>query len=678
MIRTRRPFAAAACALSLSLSAAAQQPAPPSKTKPAASTTRGAADPLAANRRATAVTLVNTLADEARSFRDQALRARVQMQAADALWETEQERARTLFRRAWDAAEQADQESRKQRESELRAPGTGGAGGGGGGGGQSLSVEQVRGAAAGRPGALAAMLNRPNLRSEVLRLAAKRDRALGEEFLAKLDEQRKQDERDINAESVASGAGAGAGGTAAGGTEAPPMPSSINAHDTPADDARRLELAIGFLRDNDTERALQFAAPALDKVNTTVAEFLVSLREKSPDQADQMFGALLARAAADPMTDPNAVLILSSYVLTPHMYMNVEQRGGLSTSQRQRDTTPPANMAAAVRAGFARFAAQELMRPLPPADQPESRAARGAAYFVIGRLLPFFEQTLPSVVAPLRTQMSAVMPDLPPDMRQSFERNMTRGLVPESQRSDGMQEALDAAERATTQEARDSAYLQAALISSRKGDPKARDYASKIENANLREQAYAYVDFTAVNQAIQKKDGMEVLRLAQGGALTDTQRTWALTEAARLLKDDRARANEALEAASLSARKIDAADPDRPRSLVAVATEFFAVDRGRAWELMQEVVKSANAASEFTGTDAGMAVRVEAPNMRSTVNFPAPSFDLTGIFRSLGKDDMNRAVALAQTFTGESPRAVATIAIARAVLEEKPPARASR
>jgi hypothetical protein len=673
MIRTRRPFAAAACALSLSLSAVAQQPAPPSKTKPATATTRGAADPLAANRRATAVTLVNTLADEARSFRDQSLRARVQMQAADALWETEQERARTLFRRAWDAAEQADQESRKQRESDLRASG---AGGGGGGGGQALTVEQVRGAAAGRPGALAAILNQPNLRSEVLRLAAKRDRALGEEFLAKLDDQRKQDERDINAESVAGGAGAG--GTAAGGTDAPPMPSSINTHDTPADDARRLELAIGFLRDNDAERALQFAEPALNKVNTTVVEFLVSLREQNPDAGDQRYGALLARAAADPMTDPNAVLILSSYVLTPHLYMNVEQRGGLSTQQRQRDTTPPANMAAAVRAGFARFAAQELMRPLPAADQPESRAARGAAYFVIGRLLPFFEQTLPPVVAPLRTQMSAVMPDLPEDMRKSFERDMTRGLVPESQRGDGMQEALDAAEKATTQEARDSAYLRAALISSRKNDPKARDYASKIENAALREQAYAYVDFTAVNLAIQKKDGLEVLRLAQGGALSETQRTWALTEAARLLKDDRARANEALEAAFLSARKIDASDPDRPRSLVAVATEFFAVDRSRAWELMQEVVKSANAAQEFTGADAGMAVRVEAPGMRSTVNFPAPSFDLTGIFRSLGKDDMNRAVALAQTFTGESPRAVATIAIARAVLEEKPPARASR
>lgn len=676
MIRSRRTFAATACALSLSLSAFAQQPAQspqPSKTKPAASKTRGAADPLAANRRATAVTLINALADEARSFRDQSLRARVQMQAADALWETEQERSRALFRRAWDAAEQADQESRKKGESDLRAAG-GSGGGGRGGGGQQMTVEEGRGAGGGRPGALAAMLNQPNLRSEVLRLAAKRDRALGEEFLARLDEQHKQDERDINAESVASGAGAAAGG----GADAPPMPSSINAHETPADDARRLELAIGFLRDNDTERAIQFAEPALNKVNTSVLEFLVSLREKSAEAGDQRYGALVARSAADPSTDPNAVLILSSYVLTPHMYMNIEPRGGLSTQQRQRDTTPPANMAAAVRAGFARFAAQELMRPLPSSDQPESRAARGGAYFVIGRLLPFFEQTLPSVVAPLRAQMSSVMPDIPEDMRKDMERDMTRGLVPESQRGDGMQEALDNAERATTQEARDGAYLRAALIAARKNDPKARDYASKIENAGLRDQAYAYVDFTGVNQAIQKKDGMEVLRLAQGGALSDTQRTWALTEAARLLKDDRARANEALEAAFLSARKIDAADPDRPRSLVAVATEFFAVDRGRAWELMQEVVKSANASTEFTGTDAGMAVRVEAKNMRSTVNFPAPSFDLTGIFRSLGKDDMNRAVALAQTFTGESPRAVATISIARAVLEDKPPARASR
>ncbi|MDT7602048.1 MAG: hypothetical protein QOF61_45 [Acidobacteriota bacterium] len=668
MTRTRRPFAAAVCSLSLSLSAFAQQPAQP-KTK-TNTPARVAADPLAANRRATAVNLINSLADEARGFRDPALRARVQMQAADALWESEQERARTLFRRAWDAAEQADQASVRQREADRSAPPA--LGSGGGGGGAPRSVEDVRQVQGARPASLAALLNAPNLRSEVLRAAAHRDRALGEEFLARLQEARKQDERDLNAESLASAASAGSGGNA--GSSSPAVPATISQHETSPDDSRRLQLAIEFLQENDTERALQFAEPALSKVNTTVVEFLVDLREKNPTAADQRFAALLSRAAADPLTDANSVLILSSYVLTPHMYMNLEPGGGLSTSQRQRDIKPPENMAAAVRAGFAQFAAQQLLRPLPSADQGDTRAVRGGTYFVIGRLLPFFEQTLPAAVAPLRAQVAALTPDLPEQARQGMDRNMTRGIVPESQRSDGMQEALDAAEKATTQDARDNAYLQAALIASRKDDPHARDYAAKIENADLRQQTYAFVDFTAVNRAIQKKDGMEVLRLAQSGDLNPTQRTWAYTEAARLLKEDRAHALEALEAAFVSARKIDADDPDRPRAMVAVATEFFAVDRNRAWELMADVVKAANTASEFTGADAGMAARVQAQNMRSTINFPAPSFDLNGIFASLGKDDMNRAVTLAQTFTGESPRAVATLAIARAVLEEKKPA----
>jgi hypothetical protein len=670
MNRNGRRFAAAVCMLSLSIPVAAQQPAP-TKTKTPA-TARAAVDPLAANRRANAISLVNSIADEARSFHDAALRARVQMQAADALWETDQERARTLFRRAWDAADQADQENRRQEDADRNAPPSGGAGGAG----APRSMEETRQVQGARPGALAALLNRPNLRSEVLRLAAKRDRALGEEFLAKLDEQRKQDEHDLAAESMASAVSGGASG-AGNGANSPAMPSMVNAHETPPEDERRLQLAIELLQENDAERALQFAEPALTKVNQTVVEFLVDLREKSPDAADQRFGALLGRAFADPATDPNAVLILSSYVLTPHLYMSLAG-GGMSMSQRQDNIAPPANMAAAVRQGFAQFAAQELMRPLPPADQSDGNSARGAAYFVIGRLLPFLEQTLPASVAPLRAQMAAVMPDMNDQSRQRMDRNMTRGLVPDSQRSDGMQEALDAAQQATTPEARDRAYLQAALIASRKSDPKARDYASKIENADLRQQAYAFVDFTAVNQAIQKKDGLEVLRLAQAGDLNNTQRTWAYTEAARLLKDDRAHALEALEAAFQSARKIDADDPDRPRSLVAVATEFFPVDRSRAWETMTEVVKAANAATEFSGSDAALAARVKAQGMMSTVNFPAPAFDLTGIFLSLAKDDMNRAVALAQTFTGESPRAVATLAIARAVLEDKPAPRASR
>jgi hypothetical protein len=46
-------------------------------------------------------------------------------------------------------------------------------------------------------------------------------------------------------------------------------------------------------------------------------------------------------------------------------------------------------------------------------------------------------------------------------------------------------------------------------------------------------------------------------------------------------------------------------------------------------------------------------------------------FDLRGVFRTLAKDDLYRTIEIAKGFTGEAPRANATLAIARAVLEEK-------
>src|ERR1044071_8369427 len=96
--------------------AARPKPARTSAKKPAA----GPADPLAEMRRMTAISLVSALADDARTFRDPALRARVQARSADALWDTDKEKAVTLFRRAWDEAETADAEA-DRRVAEDRA-----------------------------------------------------------------------------------------------------------------------------------------------------------------------------------------------------------------------------------------------------------------------------------------------------------------------------------------------------------------------------------------------------------------------------------------------------------------------------------------------------------------------------------------------------------------------------
>ena len=119
-----------------------------------------AAERAARERRATALSLLVTLADDVRNFSDQRLRARTQARIADAMWDADPDQGRTLFRRAWDAAELADQESARRTEEDRQR--------------QQAANGSV------------AITPPPDLRSEVLRLAAKRDRALGEELLDKL------------------------------------------------------------------------------------------------------------------------------------------------------------------------------------------------------------------------------------------------------------------------------------------------------------------------------------------------------------------------------------------------------------------------------------------------------------------------------------------------------------
>jgi hypothetical protein len=48
----------------------------------------------------------------------------------------------------------------------------------------------------------------------------------------------------------------------------------------------------------------------------------------------------------------------------------------------------------------------------------------------------------------------------------------------------------------------------------------------------------------------------------------------------------------------------------------------------------------------------------------------APDFNVTGIFAELAREDYERTVELVRGFEHEAPRASATIAIARTILEE--------
>src|SRR6266576_5062152 len=121
-------FLCATAATTIAQPNEANKPAP---AREVASKGKVAVDPEAERilreRRAQAQSLLISLAADAGTYNDQKLRARTQARIADVLWDADPDRARALFRKAWDAAEIVDQENRGPLVIDMTKPLKGGA-----------------------------------------------------------------------------------------------------------------------------------------------------------------------------------------------------------------------------------------------------------------------------------------------------------------------------------------------------------------------------------------------------------------------------------------------------------------------------------------------------------------------------------------------------------------------
>lgn len=608
-------------AISHAQSNESKQPAP-AKTVAAKSAAPAEATLELKERRAKARSLLVSLSSDARTFHDQTLRARSLARIADALWQVDAEQSRLLFRKAWEAAEIGDQESDKKLQEEIRIQKTRT------GGGYAINLP-------------------PNLRREVLRLAARHDRVLSEEFLEKLRLQKLE--------------------AANSATTAKPNPNRLQDAMT-----QRLAIAKELLDDGDTEHALQFAAPALTVVSVEGIDFLSNLREKNPSAADSGYSALLASSTNNPQADANTVSLLSSYIFTPHLFITFSGNGA-STSQMASKITP-ASVSPELRAAFFQTASAILLRPLPPpGQQDQSTSGIDGKYLVIKRLLPFFEESAPPQMAEaLRGHLNALNAVASDSARNRDDEWLNKGVRPDKPAADREQALLDRIERAKTSAERDSLYIQLAFMAANKGDMRARDFVSKVEDSETRKQAQAYIDGSLAANSVNKKLTDQALELVHKGELTQVQKAWVLTECAKILaKTDREKALEIVEEAADEAHRIEASDPALPQALIAVANALKVVDASRVWDATFDAVKAANSAEGFTGEDGEIILSFQSKGHSSINTNDVPDFDLEGIFRDLAELDYDRAVELARGFQAEGPRAVATIAIARAILEPK-------
>ena len=579
------------------------------------------AERILRERRANAQSMLLSLAADAGRYTDQTLRARTQARIADVLWSADPERARALFRKAWESAEIVDQEGQRKLQEEIKQ-------------------QQSKGGSV-------AVTGPPNIRGEVLRLAARRDRALGEELLAKLKVEKEREATEIADK------------------------SRSNTFDSPEAMSQRLALARQLLNSDDVERAVQFAAPALSNITRDGLDFLSYLREKDAAAADKIYASLLGRAAGDLSSDANTVSLLSSYLFTPHTFVTFQ--GGGANTQSSRGSTLPPDVSPALRSAFFRTAADILMRPLAPPGQDQTTAGPVGKYLMLKRLMPLFEQyAAKELIEPLRGQMDALAQAVPEEARQRDDDTLREGIRP-PQSSDDREKALrDRIDRAKTSDERDNLYIQLARLYVENGDLKAREFIDKVEDTDLRKQARAFIDATLVNRAVDKKEIENILELVRTGELTHLQKSWALQQAAKLLaKSDREKSLTTIDEATLEARRIETSDADRPRALMGVSNALLLAERPRAWDSVYEAIKAANSAEGFTGEDGVIRTALRTKNMSSIRSSTAADFNVAGIFTELAKEDYERTVELVRGFEREAPRASATIAVARSVLEEK-------
>jgi hypothetical protein len=623
-----RPLLVIVCLLCLS-SYAAAQPAESTKTAPAKNVAANnkaekdsEAERILRERRANAQSMLMSLASDAGRFNDQTLRARTQARIADVLWSADPDRARALFRKAWESAEIVDQESQKKLQEEIAAQ-------------------------AAKNGGNVSVSGPLNIRAEVLRLAARRDRALGEELLARLKVEK---EREA--------------------TEAADR-SRSDPFNAPEAATQRLNLARQLLS-TDVERAIQFADPVLTTITRDAIDFLSYLREKDAAAADRRYAALLGRAAGDLQSDANTVSILSSYIFTPHIFVTFTVNGH-SQSQSSANSTPP-DVPAELRAAFLRAAGDILLRPLAPPGQDQTSAGAQGKYLMLKRLGPLFDQYAPRELAEaIRAQAEALAQAVPEDARRRDDDDTVREGIRPPQSSEDREKALrDRLDRAKTSEERDGLYIQLARLYVENGDLKARDFVAKVEDAELRNKARAFIDATLLLRAVGKKDADMTLELVKTGELTHPQKSWGLIQAAKLLtKTDRDRAVLVVVDGLDEARRIEELDPDRPRAILNVANALLAIDRSKAWDMVYEAIKAANSAEGFTGEDGLIRLAFQTKQMSTIRSSTVAEFNVAGIFAELANEDYDRAVELARGFQREAPRASATIAIARSIFEEK-------
>ncbi|MCA1633632.1 MAG: hypothetical protein LC802_07920 [Acidobacteria bacterium] len=643
-----------ACGLDMSAADAQERGArPPTQAAPAADTRQTSKAPRGAKARARserarsekrrAVALLLDVGSNAREIEALYQRASILASCADALWEADQQSARSLFSRAWETATESDDAELKEEQTD------------------------------GRYGDLPERFTRA--RDLALTTVARRDARMAETFLRSLVEWLGRQE--------SSARGAFDDSEAAASRNIGPLNEFTQS-------GQRLLLAFSLLDEETYKSAVAVAEPALaEGVSGILVEFLLRLREQNADVADGLFLRLLERTRTDARSDANDVLLLSSYVLTPRLLAVVDRRGSIQFRTLDAPSADGAAEASAssrrARAAFFDAAVAILLRPAQAGTTPTG-GDTVALYFAAGRLLPFFEREAPQLASALRTRLSSLAAEIEAARRDSLDSQMKlQRLTPENT-DDPLRKWLDMADATRDNpKLRDSVRLSAATeAAKRKLWDRARRLADEIENEESRQAARFIIgarQITSLSEAFADGNDDDFEKAASfarqvelSPVVSPALRAYGLAEAAELAarRGKRARAIALLDEAFSFAQQAENRTSPRAAATLMVAITAARVDSPRVWETLVMAVAALNEGKEFPGNfvQFGFDGVKYFPGEQEALHDAFRSFTVEELFDEVARKDLERAVAEARNLKNSFSRALALVAAARAAIEK--------
>ena len=588
-----------------------------------------------------AIALLVETANKARLFDDLLYRARIQALAADALWTYDEQQARTIFRRAWEAATASDKEEREETASEIGA----------------------------LPGSIAKVTE---ARDEVLRRAAAHDSRLADIFL-----------RELTSEDDGAG------------VDNDPSARRSAWHELSASGARRLALAYELLDAGETRRAVEIAAPLINEgVSADTMAFILRLRSKAMSEADALYLHLVEHAASDPQTDANSILLLSSFAISQNLLVVVDESGSLQfrslplaggESATQLEITRQALNA------FYNLAATVLLRPKPAGSEAITMQDLIARFYATGRLLPYFESTSAQYAmhAPaLRALQSELFSEIEANRRDQVSAQFKVSSLTTSAYADPLRSQNEELARAgsATERERIAISIIKTAVRNRFWD-RARRAAAEIEDAGRRRAALSFIQVQqikaiSVDYADEKEDDFEsIVKFVRDADVPPFAKAWGMAEAAVVASRKHGpqtsqKIAELIDEAENYAAHVEQEKPERVAAYGVVVMTAARFDQPRAWRLLSELVKSANEVEDFTGDETSFDLAAdESSTDEASAEFrvEADVFRLDGIFATMAHLDFDKALAEARNLQGQVPQALAAIAGARAVLEKQNP-----